>query len=371
MASNILEITLNRNTSADSTAESMAFLRKIPAGLLLLMLMLLSSVHVSATEVPAGPVQTLIGPGGHIYNHQSFTQWEHGKQHERYFVFQPDQPALKKAGLVILLHDWFSTDPQYYAGLIRHLCRRGWIVLFPLYQGTGTPDNTWHYNAARTAKDCLLQVFARREIEIDRQRVFIIGHGAGAVLGANLAASSDYFGLPAPAGLLLLMPGRRSLKLLDLSGISRNARMIVVTGDKVNAANENTAREIFYAADRISSDNKVYITVLSDFYGQPPMIADDLAPLSPERPEFERAIVERRYEFVNMFKERFHARTLRASHIDAFDWFVIFRFFDSLSEIVEGKNPGINIFKNTPELRFMGYWSDGRRLKGLISTDRP
>jgi len=362
---------LNRNISADPAAKSIGFFKKMPTEFLQLILIFLSTMQAFGTEIPAGPVQTLLGPGGHLYQHQSFTQWEQGKQHERYFVFQPSQPALKKAGLVVLLHDWFATDPQYYAGLIRHLCRRGWIVLFPLYQGTGTPDRTWHFNVARTAKDCLLQIFARQEIEIDRQKVFIIGHGAGAVLGANLAASSDYFGLPLPAGLLFLMPGQRSLKLLDLSGISRNTRMVVVTGDQANAANENTAREIFYAADRISSDNKIYVTVLSDHYGQPPLVADDLAPLSPERPEFERAIVERRYEFVNMFKEKFHARTLRASHIDAFDWFVIFRFFDSLAEIVEGKNPAVNIFKNTPELRFMGYWSDGRRLKGLIISDRP
>lgn len=334
-------------------------------------LLLFSSAPMISAELPAGPVQSLVGPDGSIYNHESFTQWDFGKQHEKYHVFQPDQPSVKKAGLVILLHDWFAADPQFYAGLIRHLCRRGWVVLFPLYQGTGTLENTWHINVVRTAKDFLLQIFARKEIEIDRQKVFIIGHGAGAVLGANLAASADYFGIPAPAGLMFLMPNRGSIKLLDLSGISRKAKMVMITGDSVEEPNEHAAREIFYAADRVSSDNKIFVTVLSDHYGQPPLLADDLAPLSPERPEYERLIVKRRYEFVNMFKEKFHARSLRASHVDAFEWFVVFRFFDSLAGIIEGRPSGINIFKNTLELRFMGYWSDGRKLKGLIVTDRP
>ncbi len=337
----------------------------------LFMTLLLNCGGIFANPIPAGPVQTLLGPGGKLYPHEGFTHWESGKAHERYHVFEPAVPAVTKAGLVVLLHDWFTYDPQYYIGMIRHLCRRGWIVLFPRYQGSGSLDKTWHINVARTAKDFLQQAFARKQVEVDLSRVMIIGHGSGGVLAANLAASSDYFGLPKPGALIVIMPHRRSLKLLDLSGISRETRMVVITGDRVDEENERTAREIFYAADRIKSDNKVFTTVLSDFYGQPPLIADESAPLSPELPEFERFIVKNRYDYVKMFREKFHATTLRTDHVDAFDWNVLFRFFDALAQSVFQDNTGLNVFKNTPELRFMGYWSDGRKLKGLIITDRP
>jgi len=255
-------------------------------------------------------------------------------------------------------------------GLIRHLCRSGKVVLFPRFQGTGAMDEDYHSNIVRSTKDFLLQAFSRKGTQIDNTRVALIGHGAGAVLAANVAASADYFGLPLPTSLLIITPHQRSLKLLDLTGISRKTRMVVISGDQTDPVNDQLAREIYYAANRIKSDNKIFITVLSDYYGQPPLIADELAPLSPERPIYERLVVRRRHEFVKTFRERRVAGTLRTQHIDAFDWFALFRVFDALEHTLTGQ-VSLNIFKNTPALRFMGYWSDGRKLKGLIVTDRP
>ncbi len=345
-------------------------MRNLTAALVAVFLLTSLSCSNAAGELRYGPVQPLEGPGGNIYQHELMNTWQRGINHERYQVFEPAEPTLEQAGLVILLHDWLTEDPEYYMGLIRHLCRRGKIVLFPRFQGTGAMDEDYHSNIIRSVKDYLLQAFARKGTQVERERVAIIGHGAGAVLAANVAASADYFGLPLPASLMLIMPHQRSLKLLDLTGISRKTRMVVISGDHVDPVNDQTAREIYYAANRVSSDNKIFITVLSDHYGQPPLIADELAPLSPERPLYERLVVRRRHEFVKMFRERSVAGTLRAQHIDAFDWFGIFRVFDALEHTLAGQT-SLNIFKNTPELRFMGYWSDGRKLKGLIVTDRP
>ncbi len=323
-------------------------------------------------RVPAsGPVQTIEGPGGKSYLHQSFSTWEQGKQQNRYQVFEPSEPQAKKSGLVILLHDRFSTDSQYYAGLIRHLCRRGWTVLFPLYQGLSSPEKDWHINAAYATRDFLMQSFYKKKTELDKSRVIIIGHGSGGVLAANLGATSDYFSLPKPSAIMSLMPSQGNIKLLDLTGISRTTRLLIVSGDRISPENDNIGREIFYGADRIKSDNKVFVTVLSDFYGQPPLVADESAPLSPEKPEYERLIVRRRNEFVNIYPEKFLAPTLKAAHIDAFDWFVVFRFFDMLAHSINQNIRHLKDFKNTPEFRFMGYWSDGRKLKGLIISDRP
>lgn len=345
-------------------------MRTITAAFVMVFLLISFSPANATGRLAYGPVQPTEGPGGAMYQHASMTTWERGINHERYQVFEPSGPSLEKAGLVILLHDWLTEDPEYYMGLIRHLCRRGKVVLFPRFQGTGARDEDYHTNIVRTVKDFLLQSFARSGTQIDRDHVAMIGHGAGGVLAANVAATTDYFGLPRFATLLLLMPHQRSLKLLDLTGISRQTRMVIISGDRTDPVNDQTARDIFYAADRVKSDNKVFITVLSDFYGQPPLIADELAPLSPERPIYERLLVKRRYEYVKTFREPYVASSLRTQHIDSFDWFAIFRVFDALEQAFI-QQTGLNVFKNTAELRFMGYWSDGKKLKGLIVTDRP
>ncbi|MDD3147986.1 MAG: alpha/beta hydrolase fold domain-containing protein [Candidatus Riflebacteria bacterium] len=338
---------------------------------LLLAMVLLPAFFVAANELPAGPVQSMLGPGGRLYGHGGFTLWESGVAHERYQVFEPAEPVANRAGVVVLLHDWMTTSPEYYLGHIRHLCRSGWVVVFPRYQGSGQFSRFLLTNTVRSLKDFLQQAFARQKIEIDRERFAIIGHGAGAVLAANVAASSDYFGLPVPLALMLVMPHQRDLKLLDLTGISRRTRMLVISGDRVKEEVAQVAREIFYAADRVKTDNKAFVTALSDFYGQPPMIADELAPLTPELPEYERFIVENRYDFINLFREKFHAGSLRTRHIDAFDWNGTFRLFDALAHAVFALDSDLRTFKKSPELRFLGYWSDGRKLKGLIVSDRP
>ncbi len=324
-----------------------------------------------ARELPAGPVQPAMGPGGSHYAHSAIAFWQRGLSEGQYFVFEPDKPKPEKAGLVIFLHDWLASDPGYYMAWIRHMCRNGWVVLFPKYQGFGELEKTWFFHIARSAKDYLMQNFKQNRVALDPEKFAIIGHGAGAVLGANLAAADSYFGLPRAKAIFLLMPHQKNIKLYDLSSISHDAKMMIITGDRMDARNEETAREIFYAADRIKTRNKIYITVWSDFYGHPPMVADELSPFAPELPEYERLAIRHRYDFINLAKDKFHANTLRTNPVDAFDWFVSFRLFDALLKNSFSAPDGLDPLKDSAELRFMGYWSDGRKLKGLIGGDRP
>lgn len=110
--------------------------------------------------------------------------------------------------MIVLLHDWMTPDSGYYLGFIRHLCRAWPELLFSLLPGFGAICRFLHSNAVRSIKDFLLQAFARQKVEIDRDRFAIIGHGAGGVMAANVAASSDYFGLPVPLALMIMMPHR-------------------------------------------------------------------------------------------------------------------------------------------------------------------
>jgi pimeloyl-ACP methyl ester carboxylesterase len=322
-------------------------------------------------NLAAGPVQPSMGPGGTQYKHAKINAWQRGVSEEKYFVFEPASPAPEKAGLVVFLHDWLASDPGLYMAWIRHLCRKGWVVIFPRYQGTGEIEKTWLFHIARSCKDFLLENFKKDGIKIDTERFAVVGHGAGAVLAANLAATDSYFGLPRTKALLVVMPHQKNLKLLNLSTISNKTRMIVLTGDRVDVRNEQTAREIFYAADRVKTRNKTYVTVYSDYYGQPPLVADEKAPFAPELPKFERFVHANRYDFINLAKDRFHAHTVRTKPMDAFDWFATFRLFDALLQVTFSENFELNPLKDSPELRFMGYWSDGKKLKGLIAGDRP
>ncbi len=330
------------------------------------------STPLFAKRVKYGPVQEIAGPGGREYQHKSFTTWESGIfPHERYLVFEPSEPTPDKAGFVLFIHDLMSNSPQYYMGQIRHLCRKGWIVVFPFYEGTDQPTKHYMFNIIRSVKDYLQRSFERNKMQTDHTKFAIFGHGSGAVLAADTASTYDYFGLPIPKVLLISMPNRTYIKLLNLQGISRETRMAVITGDKVPEDDAIVAQEIFYTANRVRTANKIFITVQSDYYGQPPLIADRSAVLSPENPPKQRVIVNRRNEYIHAYKSQHLAPYIKADDIENLDWRADFRVFDMLSIAAFNLNSDLRPMKKSEELRSMGYWSDGRKVKPLIITDRP
>ena len=323
-------------------------------------------------KISRGPVQELAGPGGRDYQHRGFNYWEAGiRPHERYLVFEPAEPMPSSAGFVLFIHDYMFPSPKHYIGQIRHLCQKGWIVVFPFYAGTDQPTKHHMFNVIRSVKDYLQQSFLKDKIKTDTNKFAILGHGSGAVLAANTAACYDYFGLPVPKVLVISMPDSTHSNILDLSGISRETRMAVISGDRLNSSDAKMARDIFYTADRVKTVNKIFVIVQSDYFGQPPLLGDKSSGLSPENPKSEKFAVRKHNEFLQSFNSKFFAPYLRADDIENFDWRITYRVFDMLGIAAFTLNSNLNPMKKSEELRSMGYWSNGRRVRPLIITDRP
>lgn len=333
---------------------------------------IIGEIPAEAVTVKRGPFQELAGPGGRDYPHGGFTYWESGfMAHERYLVFEPAEPAPEKAGIVLFIHDYLTPSPEQYLGQIRHLCRKGWIVVFPFYEGTDQPSKHYLFNIVRSMKDFLQRSFERNKMQADTNKFAIYGHGSGGVLAANTAAVYDYFGMPLPRVLLVSMPDCAYTKMLDLSGISRETRMAVISGDRLTAEDAQGARDIFYTADRVKTVNKVFVIVQSDYYGQPPLIGDKKSGLSPEYPKKEKFVVKNHNEFLQTYKSKFFAPYIKADDIENFDWRINYRIFDMLSIAAFNLKSDLRPMKKSEELLSMGYWSDGRRIRSLIITDRP
>lgn len=347
-------------------------LRKIIVRIFAICILIGIQAPLEAVTVKYGPVQEIAGPGGREYSHQSFKSWESGIfPHERYIVFEPSEPTPEKAGFVLLIHDLLNPSPHYYMGQIRHLCRKGWIVVFPYYEGTDQKDKHHMFNIIRSVKAYLQRSFERNQMQVDHSKFAIFGHGSGGVLAANVAGTYDYFGLPLPKVLLVSMPNRSYIKLLNLRGISRETRLAVITGDRVPEDDALVAQDIFYTANRVKTANKVFIRVQSDYYGYPPLVADRTAALSPEYPPTQRVVVDRHNEYIHTYKSKHLAPYTKNKDIENFDWKVDFRVFDMLAIAAFNLNSDLYPMKKSAELRSMGYWSDGRKVNPIIVTDRP
>ncbi|RCK80771.1 MAG: hypothetical protein OZSIB_2659 [Candidatus Ozemobacter sibiricus] len=346
-----------------------------------LVLVLIAAAGPLQAGQPLGAEQPLTGPGGSgDYRHASFLQKEFGVGEERTLLFEPTAPRPASAPVVIFLHGWVTSDPGYHAGWIEHLCRRGWIVVYPLYQGTGEHSSRYTGNVIRSVKEAFRRLYAEPDLQPDRERVAVIGHEVGALLAANLAAAARYCKLPQPRVVMLLHPSRHThlrtglyggVEIYDLSGIPAGTLLMTIVGEEEDPDSYELARELFYAADNVRARDKDFVTFLSDFHGKPPLVADRHAALSPKEPRYEREVDRRRFEYLKVFKARRLSRWTRCRGLDAMDWYGTFRLFDGLAAVAFANGPRDEVLGNTPRQRFMGFWSDRRPVNGLLSTNRP
>ena len=323
--------------------------------------------------LPTGPEQPAMGPGGSTYPHASFRVIEIGEWETKSYIYEPQEPRPASAPVLLFFHGWFQSKPEYYEGWLRHLCRRGWIVIFPQYQGSGEKFEYFNTNAALAVKKAMRYLNdGESGITPDRDRCATIGHECGAVVGANLAAAARYFKIPVPQAIMALTPSRATgLDFYDLTAIQAGTLLLLVVGEDDQANGVDAARQMFYAADHLATRDKSYLTMLSDTHGTPALMADRFAPLAPIEPLYVREVEKRRWEFLNAFRKGPHTRFVRSRGIDAMDFLGSWRLFDAMIQILRENGDRKAVFDNTEEQRFMGQWSDGKPVRGFISTDRP
>jgi acetyl esterase/lipase len=182
--------------------------------------------------VPEGAVRTDLGEGA-----------------EAVAIFRPAGSSNVPGPVVIFLHGWVALDPARYGPWIGHLVRRGDTVIFPAYQTKPAYDTTAPLgNVLAGVRAALAQVVPAPG------RLVVAGHSAGAALAADLAAVSADNGLPAPAAVFCVYPGRKLRHLdvpipsADLSRIAPGTRVLVYAGERDTAVGSGTANSIVRGA---------------------------------------------------------------------------------------------------------------------------
>ncbi len=106
--------------------------------------------------------------------------------------------------VVVFLHGWGAPDPGFYRPWLEHLARRGNAVVYPRYQDSFVaPPRQALGNVLAAVRIAL----ARPGLRADG--LVVAGHSAGGALAADYAALARTAGLPVPAAVFAVYPGRR------------------------------------------------------------------------------------------------------------------------------------------------------------------
>jgi len=334
-----------RITSIMRTKQKVSFL--------LFIIFFLSSSTALAVAPPNQPSQ---GPGGADYTCSKVIKTMHGSDELAYYLFEPDAPKPDTAPVIVFLHGWGGVNPGYYAAWIEHLVRKGNIVIYPLFQSWSSlaSSNRYTSNCIQAIGDAidLLQgqdEHTSQHTKPDLDKFAIAGHSVGGVLALNVAALAQQYGLPVPKSIMSVEPRKvPMLSLVDFSTISPRTLLLVIAADR-DTLSADDAIGLFRSTIRIPFQNKDFITLVSDEYGQPSLIADHLAPVCNAAG-------------TGIFMK---------GDTNALDYYGTWKLLDALTNAAfYGKNREYAL-GNTPQQRYMGKWSDGKPVKELIITDYP
>ena len=186
----------------------------------------------------------------------NFAQETHG-----FYLFEPADPTPDSAQVIVFLHGYGGYNPMIYGAWIRHLVRRGDIVIFPRYQKDIYFPRPGRFDdkAAQGIRDAL-DTLRTRPIVARTDRFTYLGHSYGAMTAATLAADSDRYGLPHPTAMLLSAPGTGpffGLRRKSLRNLPEDLLLQIVVHDHDRTVGELMGRRIFETAERTPARNLI------------------------------------------------------------------------------------------------------------------
>jgi pimeloyl-ACP methyl ester carboxylesterase len=347
---------------------------------MVLSLTLLFSTNVSSQSSATPPSQPQTGPGGKQYVHASVIKNRYGKGGEEYWLFEPDSPKPRTAPLIVFLHGWGGMNPLYYGAWIDHLVKRGNIVVYPRYQATLlTSMKDFTPDALIAIKDAISRLQSEQgHVRPDLNKFATVGHSAGGLLAASVAALGDESRLPRVRAVMSVEPGITeapiSIPLADLKKIPSDTLLLALAGDQDSLAGDTDAKRIYYESTRIPADNKDFIMLVSDTHGTPNLLAGHRAPTALDK-DYDSgeslsgaAGSADRIGNSPQIQRRARPETMM---INALDYYGTWKLFDALCDAAFNNKNREYALGNTPQQRFMGFWSDGTPVKELKVTDKP
>ena len=185
-------------------------------------------------------------------------------------IFTPLRTAGAAGPVVIFLHGWVALDPRRYGPWISHLVQGGSTVIYPAYQTKPA------YDTIRPLDNLLAGVrLALAQVDVAPGRLVIAGHSAGAALAADYAAVATSAGLPPPAAVFSVYPGRKLRHLAipiptpNLAAIARGTRVLVFAGQRDTAVGSRPARQIVALAKRADTTLRIITADAVDEHSAP------------------------------------------------------------------------------------------------------
>ncbi len=209
---------------------------------------------------------------------------EFGNGPRKFWVFYEESVEQYSDNLVVFLHGFAASNPACYGAWIRELTAAGYVVIFPKYQQGMFYPATIKFQ--RRVDKNIRKAFDRlpQQLGTNFQSISFVTHSLGGIIASNLAneygASNEY----QVAGMVLVQPGFKYLKLSRLDQYDRidtKCKLLLITGDKDLTAGNKFARYLYEHSSQI--EEKVLVEHYDDRNNYEKVKSDHTSPISPDR----------------------------------------------------------------------------------------
>jgi acetyl esterase/lipase len=302
--------------------------------------------------VASQPSQPTDGPGSSDYPHAAVRTSKHSVGAKQYWIFTPDDPKPVRAPVIVFLHGWASFEPDAYAAWIKHLVRRGNIVIYPRYQESlRSVPKEFADNAVVAIREAIARLRSG-DIQPDLERLAFVGHSMGAIMSANIAQHASRLELPTPRALFLAEPSFEPI-VGNYDQVHPSTLLVVAVGADVKR--DSSARKILRGSTLVPTENKNFVALPSDVHGNPPIISDHFAPCAADSTGASATKSPR---------NEWRGRTR-----DTLDYYGYWKLCDGLLDAAFFDRNREYALSDSPELRFMGLWSDGTPVREATVLD--
>lgn len=311
-------------------------------------------------SAPIGPPpQPEEGPGGTAYEYDSVRMSDYGAEADGFWLFEPESPRPDSAHVVVFNHGYGAYNPMIYGQWIRHLVRRGNIVVFPRYQRNlivPAPDK-FADNVATAIRDALAVLDTGDHVRPIAEPLAMVGHSYGGAVSALLGVKFKEYGIPQPKALMLVSPGTGPFdggRLESYDSMPADTRLLVVVSADDSVVGDEFGNLVFTTATNTPHRN--LLRQVEDRHGEPDITAGHNESYALYEP------------FDNGLRSISFYRAQRVASFNAMDYNGYWKLFDALMACTRSGDYCDYAFGDTFEQRSLGIWGDGTPVTPLEVT---
>jgi predicted esterase len=305
------------------------------------------------------PTQPTSGPGGSDYTHGGVTIYDYATNGngENFWLYEPNNPTPDSANVVVFCHGLGMVNPRAYGAFIKHLVRKGNIVIYPRYQRTldlATTIATFNDSCAKGIQKALDTIQQAGHVKGRIQNYFILGHSVGGVLTANMTMLHNQYGLPKPLSAFSMQPGASTYLMSDYSSFPSDVNFLIAVGENDAIVGTAPGNTIYNQTTSVPTSHKNLIHHYADSHGSPGITASHNEPCGFDN-QFDNGETNLFIPFVT-------------GTVDAMEYFCYWKLQDALMDCALKNQNCEYAFGDTPEQHGMGNWSDGTPVRILEVT---